>query len=114
MAAYDAAGNNSASSSKAVASTIAGVTPGLVAYYSFNEASGASLHDYSGNGNNGAITGATWSSSGKKASGLQKFTLRAAFALAGCLLIGWNSPLAKAPLPPRYNLVSDTLPQLHG
>jgi hypothetical protein len=40
MAAYDAAGNNSASSSKAVASTIAGVTPGLVAYYNFSESVG--------------------------------------------------------------------------
>jgi hypothetical protein len=66
VAANDAAGNNSASSSKAFASTVAGVTPGLVAYYNFDEAPGASLHDYSRKGNNGAITGATWSSSGRR------------------------------------------------
>ncbi|HZY89578.1 MAG TPA: hypothetical protein VFE78_32450, partial [Gemmataceae bacterium] len=38
---------------------------GLVAAYNFNEGSGTVLHDVSGNGNNGAITNATWSSAGK-------------------------------------------------
>ena len=34
----------------------------LVAYWDFNEGSGTVLHDRSGNGNNGIINGATWSS----------------------------------------------------
>jgi hypothetical protein len=33
---------------------------GLVAAYSFNEASGATVADASGNGNSGTINGATW------------------------------------------------------
>ncbi|MBX7135011.1 MAG: Ig-like domain-containing protein [Fimbriimonadaceae bacterium] len=37
----------------------------LVAAYGFNEGSGSTLTDLSGNGNTGAITNATWSSSGK-------------------------------------------------
>src|SRR5690348_15683757 len=38
---------------------------GLVAAYGFNEGSGTSVNDISGNGNTGTITGATWSGSGK-------------------------------------------------
>jgi hypothetical protein len=33
---------------------------GLVGYWSFNEGSGTVAHDYSGNGNDGTIYGATW------------------------------------------------------
>jgi hypothetical protein len=33
---------------------------GLVAYWNFDEGSGSVLHDYSGNGNNGTIYEATW------------------------------------------------------
>jgi fibronectin type 3 domain-containing protein len=33
---------------------------GLVAYYTFNEGSGTSVNDSSGNGNTGTISGATW------------------------------------------------------
>jgi hypothetical protein len=45
-------------------------TPGntsgyLVASYSFNEGTGSTVSDSSGKGNNGTITGATWSTSGK-------------------------------------------------
>ena len=40
-------------------------TPGLVAAYAFNEGSGTVVHDVSGNGNNGSISGATWTTSGK-------------------------------------------------
>jgi hypothetical protein len=40
-------------------------TPGLVAAYGFNEGSGTVVHDMSGNGNNGSIGGATWTTSGK-------------------------------------------------
>ena len=39
--------------------------PALVAAYSFDAGSGTTLADLSGNGNNGAISGATWSTSGK-------------------------------------------------
>jgi Concanavalin A-like lectin/glucanases superfamily len=39
--------------------------PGLVAAYGFNEGSGTVVHDVSGRGNNGSISGATWTTSGK-------------------------------------------------
>jgi hypothetical protein len=39
--------------------------PGLVAAYSFNEGSGTAVTDASGNGNTGAISGATWTTSGR-------------------------------------------------
>ncbi len=38
---------------------------GLVAAYSFDEGTGTSVSDASGNGNTGAISGASWASSGK-------------------------------------------------
>src|SRR5580704_251194 len=37
----------------------------LVAAYNFDEGAGSVLHDVSGNGNNGSITNATWSTAGK-------------------------------------------------
>ena len=40
-------------------------TLGLVAAYGFNEGSGTVVSDASGNGNNGTISGATWTTSGK-------------------------------------------------
>lgn len=40
-------------------------TTGLVAAYAFNEGSGTTVTDASGNGNNGTISNATWSTSGK-------------------------------------------------
>jgi hypothetical protein len=40
-------------------------TVGLVAAYGFNEGSGSSVADGSGNGHTGAISGATWSTQGK-------------------------------------------------
>src|SRR6202045_4571772 len=45
-------------------------TSGLVAAYSFNEGSGTTVGDSSGNGNNGTISGAAWTSSGKYGSAL--------------------------------------------
>jgi hypothetical protein len=45
-------------------------TGGLVAAYSFNEGSGTVLNDLSGNGNNGMIYGATWTTKGKYGSAL--------------------------------------------
>jgi len=41
------------------------LTEGLVGYWSFDEGSGSIAHDYSGNGNDGTIYGATWISNGK-------------------------------------------------
>jgi chitodextrinase len=43
---------------------------GLVASYSFNEGSGTTVADSSGNGNNGTISGATWTTAGKYGSAL--------------------------------------------
>src|SRR3954469_13489395 len=43
----------------------AGPLPGLVAAYSFDQASGAVLSDLSGNGHDGTISGATWTSGGR-------------------------------------------------
>jgi hypothetical protein len=43
---------------------------GLVAAYSFNEGTGATLTDRSGSGHAGAISGATWTSGGKYGSAL--------------------------------------------
>jgi len=43
---------------------------GLLRSWHFNEGSGASTADSSGNGNTGTITGATWSTSGKFGNGL--------------------------------------------
>src|SRR5882762_4851371 len=39
--------------------------PGLVAAYAFNEGSGTTVADISGNNNNGTITAATWTTAGK-------------------------------------------------
>src|SRR5215467_13558651 len=40
-------------------------TTGLVAAYGFDEGSGTTVTDASGNGNNGTITNATWATAGK-------------------------------------------------
>src|SRR5438874_2480787 len=40
-------------------------TPGLVAAYAFNEGSGTTVADTSGNNNNGTISAATWTSAGR-------------------------------------------------
>ena len=44
---------------------------GLVAAYAFDEGSGTTVTDSSGNGNNGTLTNATWSTSGKYGGALQ-------------------------------------------
>ncbi len=66
--ATDAAGNLSPYSNTATTSTQAG-TAGLVAAYGFDEGSGTTVADSSGN-NNGTISGATWTSSGKYGNAL--------------------------------------------
>ena len=48
----------------------ADMSTGLVGYWAFNEGSGTSAADSSGNGNTGAITSGTWSASGKIGSAL--------------------------------------------
>ena len=73
------AGGESADSVQASAMP-QGVTPtptatptpafGLVAAYGFNEGSGTTANDVSGNGNNGTISGATWTSLGKYGNAL--------------------------------------------
>lgn len=47
-----------------------GPVTGRVAAYGFEEGTGATLGDVSGNSNNGAITGATWTTQGKYGKGL--------------------------------------------
>jgi fibronectin type 3 domain-containing protein len=61
-------GQESSPSNQASAS--AKLAAGLVAAYSFDEGSGTVVHDLSGNGNNGTIQNALWSTSGKYGSAL--------------------------------------------
>ena len=68
--ATDAAGNLSPYTNVADATTPAGPS-GLVAAYGFDEGSGTTVTDASGNGNNGTITNATWATSGKYGKALQ-------------------------------------------
>ena len=53
-----------------IATTPAGPS-GLVAAYAFDEGSGTTVTDASGNGNNGTIANATWATSGKDGKALQ-------------------------------------------
>jgi PKD repeat protein len=62
--AVDAAGNLSGYSNIASATTQTG-SSGLVASYGFNAGSGSVVSDSSGSGNNGTISGATWTTAGK-------------------------------------------------
>ena len=48
-----------------------GADPGLVAAYSFDEGSGQTAADASGNGLTGAVDGATWTSAGKYGNALE-------------------------------------------
>ena len=81
--ATDAAGNLSTYSNTATASTPAGPS-GLVAAYGFDEGSGTTVTDASGNGNNGTITNATWSTSGKFGKALQFNGTQCAGHDSGC------------------------------
>jgi hypothetical protein len=62
--ATDAAGNFSPYSNTATATTLSTIS-GLVAAYSFDEGTGTTVNDLSGNGNTGTISNATWTSSAK-------------------------------------------------
>ena len=62
--ARDAANNQTTATSVAV--TVNNITAsGLIAAYSFNEGSGTTLVDRTGNGRTGTLSGATWSTAGK-------------------------------------------------
>ena len=67
--ATDAAGNFSPYSNTATAPTLATVS-GLVAAYSFDEGTGTTVNDLSGNGNTGTVANTTWTSSGKYGNAL--------------------------------------------
>ncbi len=58
--AFDSVGNVSARTTLGASTSLCGAAPGLVAAYAFDEASGTVLHDGSGNGHDGTISGATW------------------------------------------------------
>ena len=68
--ARDAAGNTATATAVTVTVSNSNIPPGLVAAYSFNQGSGATALDASGNGNNGTISGATWTSQGRYGSAL--------------------------------------------
>lgn len=53
-----------------IAIAMPATVPGLVAAYSFDEGTGTTVTDGSGNGNNGTIGGATWTTSGKYGNAL--------------------------------------------
>jgi fibronectin type 3 domain-containing protein len=57
--AVDNSGNFTQYTNQASGTTLAQL-PGLVAAYSFNEGSGTTAYDYSGNGNPGQVVNATW------------------------------------------------------
>src|SRR5271168_792732 len=51
--------------SQCVPAPVHASTSGLVAAFSFNEGSGTTVNDSSGNGNTGTISNATWTTAGK-------------------------------------------------
>ena len=63
--AEDAAGNLSGASNEASATVTNPAPTGLVAGYGFDEGSGTTTADRSGNGNTGTLSNATWSPAGK-------------------------------------------------
>ena len=67
MTSIDNAGDNDPSPPTR---TITVQPPGLVAAYNFDEGSGTTVSDSSSNNNNGVISGATWSTSGKYGNAL--------------------------------------------
>ena len=67
--ATDGAGNLSAYSNSATATTLT-TTAGLVAAYSFDEGAGTTVTDLSGNGNTGTLSNTLWTNSGKYGNAL--------------------------------------------
>ncbi len=70
VVARDAAGNSSGPATVNASTSACGSGSGLVAAYSFDGGSGTVLSDVSGNGNNGTIVGAAWTTSGRYRSAL--------------------------------------------
>jgi fibronectin type 3 domain-containing protein len=70
VTAQDAAGNVSPASNQASATVTQAPPSGLVAAYSFDEGSGSTVADSSGNGNTGTIANATWTTAGKYGNAL--------------------------------------------
>jgi len=99
--ARDAAGNTATAT--AITVTVANLLPsGLVAAYSLNQGSGGTALDSSGNGNDGTISGATWTSQGRYGSALSfdgvsgrvsaaNVTLGAAFTIMAWIYIPTNA-----------------------
>jgi hypothetical protein len=65
VTAEDAAGNVGAASNEASATVSSPAVTGLVAAYGFDEGSGTTTSDGSGNGNTGTLSNATWNTGGK-------------------------------------------------
>ena len=53
-------GSSANASISLVAAALSGIQTGLIGYWSFDEGTGVVAHDGSGSGNNGKVTGATW------------------------------------------------------
>ena len=68
--ARDGAGNTATSSSVTVTVSNTAQPAGLVASYGFDEGTGTTVADKSGNNNNGTISNATWTTGGKYGSAL--------------------------------------------
>ena len=64
VTAEDAAGNVGPASNEATATVTAPATVGLVAAYGFDEGSGTTTADQSGNGNGGTLANTTWAGAG--------------------------------------------------
>jgi hypothetical protein len=86
---------------RSLPSRVQAATTGLVASYSFNEGSGTTVADSSGNGNNGTISGATWTTAGKYGGALSfngqssRVTINDSTSLhlsSGMTLEAWVSP----------------------
>ena len=101
--ATDAAGNLSAYSNTATATTPSDVSVGLVAAFGFEEGTGSTTADASGNGNTGTISGATWTTQGRFGQALSfngsssRVSVAAAASLnlgAAMTLEGWIYPTA--------------------
>jgi hypothetical protein len=68
-------GNEGAHSVSSETDTFVDVLTGVVAAYPMNEGSGTTLTDYSGNGNDGTINGATWTANGLSFDGVDDWCL---------------------------------------
>ena len=103
--AMDAAGNLGPVSNPASATTIVAAST-LVASYAFDEGSGTTVADSSGNGNNGTVANTTWTPSGKYGPALvfngtnAKVTIPDAASLhlsSGMTLEAWINPASNSP-----------------